>query len=433
MPPQSRREKERRKVQYASAKERIDKHETGFTPTTFRVPEGVELFRFKKAGKYRIDVVPYLVGKGNPYADEGFVHYERTYFTHRGLGADNVDLCCLRRNWKENCPVCEKLGLLRADPDSDEELVQSLREKERQLFLFIVHNERDKGVQLFECSHYRGFGELLDKKVKASDAYENFFYLDDGMTLDVMVEEESFKGRPFMMPANIEMFPRKQPLSEDLLDQVPCLDDLLIRVPYKEMKATFLQTQGQPDLKGDMDEAEGGDHEESRRPSRGSRSQREEPEEEQEERPSKRQSSKPDSHGHPTAEEHGINMGDWVEHPDHGLCEVIHISRDGTSLRLKPEDGETVTGVSPDDVELAEAPQEEPEEKSRRGRPSGNGRQEAQQDKPRRGRQEPEEEDDDWDDDDESSEGSEDDGTDEEPPDDPEEEEERPRSRRGRR
>lgn len=50
-----------------------------------------------------------------------------------------------------------------------------------------------------------------------------------------------------------------------------------------------------------------------------------------------------------TAKECGITLGMKVQHSEHGVCEVTHISGDGTSLKLKDKSGEVHMGQGPED------------------------------------------------------------------------------------
>lgn len=255
----TRREKEKRKRRYSDAKTVMNEHDEGFSPTSFKLPEGVELFKFKEEKVYKIDVIPYTVGEGNPRVDEGYDHYERTYWVHRGIGPNQESYACLAKTFGKKCPVCEHRQRLQKDPESDAQLIKDLKPKERQLWLVYDYDEPDKGVQVMESAFYKSFGELLYAKVKASDdedGFESFFHLEDGMTLKVSVEEDTFNGRAFFKPTNIEMRPRKKPLPSSITDDVPCLDELPIELSYKELKEKLMAEPPEDDE--DEDEVEDG-------------------------------------------------------------------------------------------------------------------------------------------------------------------------------
>ena len=79
------RSEERR--ERVDAQRRADTHATGFTASFLALPETAKLWAPKEAGVTRIEILPYRVGKGNPYADPGKLHFERTFFKHARIGA----------------------------------------------------------------------------------------------------------------------------------------------------------------------------------------------------------------------------------------------------------------------------------------------------------------------------------------------------------
>ena len=84
------RRRERPKV---SAGRRTKEHEESFTTKTIKMPEGLSFYKVK-TGVKRLDIIPFKVGKGNPFADPGTIHFERTYWVHRNVGANNDTYCC---------------------------------------------------------------------------------------------------------------------------------------------------------------------------------------------------------------------------------------------------------------------------------------------------------------------------------------------------
>lgn len=241
----NREERQQRKLKYTSARTRAEKHtQGGFSATYLRMPEKMKSFR-PKAGTYFLDIMPYKVGEGNPSAEPGMVHYERTYFLHPRVAADGSPYLCPRLTSKSPCPICERRQVLsRSDDPTNEELVKDMAPKERQLFAVINLKEPDKGIQLWDVS-YHLFGKLLDARIRNSDeedGWDTFFALEGGLTLKVTFKEESFGGRTFVAAETIDFRARKEDYDEDTLAMVPCLDELLIETSYKELKAVVLDT-----------------------------------------------------------------------------------------------------------------------------------------------------------------------------------------------
>ena len=97
--------KNKRVRKYTDSKTTAQKQSSGFQIASLDLPKGMNSFYFKKEGMYHIDVLPFIAGKHNPMADEGYDHWERTYFVHKGVGAEGKQYCCLAKNWQENCPM----------------------------------------------------------------------------------------------------------------------------------------------------------------------------------------------------------------------------------------------------------------------------------------------------------------------------------------
>ncbi len=262
--------KKRTEVVYADTKKDIKYKEqnSGGGYTSLKIPAGCEIYKFKKKGNFKIDIMPYRV-KHNPFTDvkKGNYHYRRTFYVHRNIGPDSRDYCCLQKNWSKPCPICEHVAKL-TKSGGEEKLIGSLKPKERELFIFKDRDQKGKTF-IFETGHYKSFGAfLLDKLDLFPKGHKhlNFWHLDKGMTLLMSTKEDSFDGRAFFPVMNIEFVDRVKPYSEDLLDKLPCLDDVLKELSYKELKKVFLQTGGVDDEADDKEaeeEDEGDDDEDS--------------------------------------------------------------------------------------------------------------------------------------------------------------------------
>ena len=238
------KEKRNKRSTASAAKKRAETHKTGFDNTAFEIPDDVKLFALKSDKAVRLDIIPYEVGEGNPWADKGQLYYERTYWVHRGIGVDQTSYVCPAKTCGDPCPICEHRAKLVKDPDADEDLIKDLALKERQLFNVINTKEKNKGVQIWEISFHL-FGKRLDKEIQNSDeddGYEKFAELEGGFTLKCGVDEKSFGGRSFYEVSSINFKPREDDYDEDILEQTTCLDDILIIKDYDELKEIFLQT-----------------------------------------------------------------------------------------------------------------------------------------------------------------------------------------------
>lgn len=238
----SKQDQDRRVIR--SARDRAEKHTSGFDSTSIKIPEGVKLFKLEK-GTMFIDIIPYVVGRGNPFADKGEVHYERTFFVHRGVGPGGDSYICLKKTLNERCPVCEHRAKLAKDPDADEQLVKDMAPRERQLFNVINRKDRDAGIQLWDVS-YHLFGKLLDARIQSDAADESwamFHSPTEGLTLVLTVAEKTFGGNTFCEVTAIDFKERKEQYKESIIDKAICLDKVLKIEEYDKLKSILLQTE----------------------------------------------------------------------------------------------------------------------------------------------------------------------------------------------
>ena len=145
--------------------------------------------------------------------------------------------------------------MLRRDPDADKDLVKSMWPKQRQLWLVYDLDDTERKVQLMDYSYHQ-FGKQLKAELDNADEEDGFDYfadLEDGMTLRINFEE----NKPYGFEASsINFKKRKLQYREDLVDELPCLDDLIKVETYDALKAVFFQTEDEDeeDVQDDEDE-----------------------------------------------------------------------------------------------------------------------------------------------------------------------------------
>lgn len=239
-----------------SARRRAEEHKT-FDRTAWKLPDGVSSFNITAACSKELNLYSYFVGEGNPYASKGFLHYERTFFTHRGIGPNNDTYVCPAKTAKQKCPVCEwtQRENARGGLTQDEiKNIKSLYPKERQLFLVHDLAAPDKPFQIWDYSFHL-FGKQLDARIKLSKPQQGYEYFADpkeGKTILVsFAEKPTGFGKPCYEAAAFDFLPR-DPVSKAFTQSLPCLDDLLIILPYKDLRELFMQTAEEtPPVEGD--------------------------------------------------------------------------------------------------------------------------------------------------------------------------------------
>jgi len=336
----ARTRKERKR---ASARRRVETHDTGGGSNYLRMPDGYSFFQVKP-GKYRFDFMCYEVktgcdeDTGNPFFEKGELAYERTFWIHRDIGPNGDWHLCAAKTFKQPCPVCEFRAKEARNPDADEQLLKELAPKERQLWLPVDLAHPDEKF-IWEYSHHL-FGKQLDAKIRSGDEEDEYEYFADpetGQTVRVHFEQ-SDRGK-WCEPTDIEFRDRKTQYDAEIVEDQPDLDSLLVATPYEKLKRLFLQTD-------DVDEDEDADDEDKPARRRKSKAKSSEDDDADE----KKAAAKKRLEEYPRAADYSLEEGDQVEYGDEGVCEIVRISRDGTSLTLENEDGDTIRSVGADEV-----------------------------------------------------------------------------------
>lgn len=232
------------KYSYSDARKQAQESDQ-YESTAIKLPEGVKRFKVEKEGVYRLDFIPFVAKKGNPFSDAGALHYERTYYVHPRIGVNENSYLCLAENFGQPCPVCEYQRKLKGQDDVDEKLIKDLYPKRRQLFQVIDVDSKEQDIQIWDFS-YHNFGKQLLARIRNQDErdeYHLFYDLDRGYTLRVGFKEETMGKRSFFKAESID-FKGRDSYKESIIDKGYCLDDLLIAPTYDELKSIFLQESG---------------------------------------------------------------------------------------------------------------------------------------------------------------------------------------------
>lgn len=364
----SKQERSRREIRYtnaqAIAQQQIADQESG---GDLKVPDGMEFLKMDRAGTYDLDIVPFIVGANanviSEDVQEGDVHYELTYWQHRGVGPDEINVACLR-NWGEKCPLCERAQAFKrtmADTKEDKATFNAMKAKLRTVMGVIDRRSRGKPkVELFAYS-WHGFAKQLADKITGASAermgYHNFFHLSGGKTVQVKMNTTDMGD--WLQAGTIELLPRNEDLPESLLDEMPALDEMLIKREYDEIVKI---ADGEP-LK-----AERNGHE--RRPPSGVNDERRvergrSRDDEDEPRPARRGREEEEA---PTVKA-DLEEGDYVLFEE-TRCKVVAVKRGGKVVDLEEEDSkDLIKNVPVEDCKVGIPVDEEPVKK-KPGRPA---------------------------------------------------------------
>lgn len=244
--------KEKRKFAVGSGEAREQKFSTGLNPS-FQVPPGIPMWKPKKTDKatHTIDILPFLCSdRHDDYVEElrfnapGSLYGERTFKVHARIGVNEQSYTCLAQTFGKPCPVCQEISKLKESPHQlDTDKAYKLKPRVRQLFLIYDHDDKDKGIQLWEIAHWN-FGQFLDAYIagatkKDRPAYRKYYDPYDGFTLRLMVMEKTIEtGKNYEYHIH-QFIKRDEDLPDELVEHGIDLDMLVRELDYNTLKAVY--------------------------------------------------------------------------------------------------------------------------------------------------------------------------------------------------
>lgn len=265
------------------------------------LPDNVEVFKPKKEGNVRFNIIPYVAGKNNRDADPGELDFEFTFWTHTiGEGDDRRTIVCPKKTYGKPCPICEEVERLSKNYVENQEEIKAIKAKQRQLFNIVDARDEENKIQIYDTSYFKGFGELLDKRLRNFDDeddedFRDFADIPGGRTLKVMFAEDTFGGRKFFAPSSIDFVARKEELDDSIIDKAVCLDSCLKVLDYEQILKLIAGTQDEPEDEDEEDEKKRkpvAKRETVRKPAKPARDEEEDEEDEEEEEPEEEQPKK---------------------------------------------------------------------------------------------------------------------------------------------
>ena len=213
------------------------------------LPKGISVFNPEPKSVVKLDFMPYeITSKRHPdrnVEDEIAVPeslwYKRPFKIHRNIGVDNEKVVCLTSIGKP-CPICEKRAeLIRQDADKED--TDALKQSTRNLYVVIPLDSKkhDAEPHIMDMSQYLCQNEI-NNTLEEDEEFEVFPDLEEGLTLKCRFDSSTIgSSKPFAELGKVTMLERKEQYTEDILDNIPNLDEVLNILTYKELEAKFLE------------------------------------------------------------------------------------------------------------------------------------------------------------------------------------------------
>ena len=140
------------------------------------------------------------------------------------------------------CPICEKRAeLIRQDADKED--TNALKQSMRNLYVVIPLDSKkhDAEPHIMDMSQYLCQNEI-NNTLEEDEEFEVFPDLEEGLTLKCRFDSSTIgSSKPFAELGKVTMLERKEQYTEDILDDIPNLDEVLNIPTYKELEAKFLE------------------------------------------------------------------------------------------------------------------------------------------------------------------------------------------------
>lgn len=197
-------------------------------------------------GINKIEILPYtpksnkhpLLAKG--LLKKGDPDYNLDIFVHRNIGANQSTVVCPKRNYGQQCPICEEADRLWNGGDKDN--AKKLFAQRRVFYNIINTVEQDKGVQLYEAAP-KTFQDKLEAAQNAADSDPDIqeiapraFFADsnNGLSVKITGAQGTFNNNKFIDVSSVVLSPRKMDVTP-FLDKVAQLEDFITVKTYDEL------------------------------------------------------------------------------------------------------------------------------------------------------------------------------------------------------
>ncbi len=215
-----------------------------------RLPKNISVFKEEPGSRVRIDILPYVVtDKNHPDRDDengialpGELWYKRPYKLHRGVGVENASVVC-PTSFGKPCPICEYRARLLKE-GGDKATIAALKPSLRNLYVVVPKGSKayEEKPHIWDISQYL-FQNQLNEEIEENEEYAVFPDLEEGLTLRVRFSEETFQKNKYASTSRIDFEEREEPYDEEILKQVPNLDEVLDVLPYSKIEVLFFGTE----------------------------------------------------------------------------------------------------------------------------------------------------------------------------------------------
>jgi hypothetical protein len=195
----------------------------------------VEVKFFKPVeGKNRINIIPYRIKtKQHPLVRAGSsgvgdLDYVMDFWQHPAIGSAQENIVCPKKTFGKPCPICDLRAEAKAKGNKEDQ--DALRPKRRVVYNVIDVNKPERGLQVFDVSHYLFEKELIEEARASGEDGDivDFADIEVGKVVLFRGSMESIgKGNDYLEFKGFKFIDRDEPLDDSVIDSAVSFDEIM--------------------------------------------------------------------------------------------------------------------------------------------------------------------------------------------------------------
>ena len=223
--------------------------------------DGLSKWKVPK-GEFLMDIIPFMTGAQHPKLEEDQVAYYLDLFIHMNVGPGDDQYVC-PANFGRNCPICEERQRRSEAGEDYENRIKPLSQKRRAIYNVVVLDggkEEAKGVQILEIAHWFMESKLVQiAKDPRTGAMQH--YGSDTAEGKSVAFGRTGTGKTSTNYEGHRLVDRDYEISDALLEQAACLDELISIPSYDELATAFFGADEPGDTQEEVEYSEGAEEE----------------------------------------------------------------------------------------------------------------------------------------------------------------------------
>ncbi len=210
------------------------------------LPQGTPEWFKTPAGKYLVDVVPFLVATDLHFNKaKGKWHYTIEFYQHEKIGPLEKRRLCLARTLGKKCPICDDLDAEKMKQNPSKIMLDTNKPKRRNLYNVWSHmpaEQEAKGNMLWDAS-YHIFEKIIQRRAQIPiEGGSRIWMSPDAQNGKRIYFERSGKGVTDTEYINHEFVDRRTPLPQEIMSKAISLETLIYIPTFDEIYEDWKQT-----------------------------------------------------------------------------------------------------------------------------------------------------------------------------------------------